>query len=153
MEKKLYPVSIKFAVHVHATEDEKKVLLAIKNIFPENIDFKMKKFTYTGYYGNSIMRFEGTILRPKYAKEIFEYIFSKIEGIIYPEWIVERFDKKTNTLYLRLDKQVAYLGKIMLGWGDDIIHISFKFPGFLKIDSKKLEEIIEKLRKKKSEEL
>jgi len=153
MPRKLFPVNIRLAVHVHATENENKVLVSIKNIMPENTKLDLRKHTYSGYYGNPIIRFEGFISKPKEAKLIFEYIFSRIEGLIYPGWIVERFDKKSNTLYLRIDKQAAYLGKIVLGWGDDIIHLLFKFPGFLRINGEELEIFIDSLRGKKSEEL
>ncbi len=146
LHKKLFPVSIRLAVHVHATEDEEKVLLSIKNIMPEGVEINLKKHVYSGYYGNQIIRFEGLISNQKLAKLVFRYIFSGINGLIYPGWIIERFDKKTNTLFLRLDKQEAYLGKIILGWGDDIIHLAFKFPGFLKIDAEELEKFIEGLR-------
>lgn len=151
--KEKYPVSIKLAVHVHATEDENKVLASIKHILPMDVELRLKRFRYTGFYGNPILRFEGTISGSKLAKEIFTHILSRIEGIIYPGWIVERFDEKSNTLFLRLDKQAAYLGKIILGWGDDIIHLMFKFPGFLKLRGEELEDFIEDLRRKKSEEL
>lgn len=143
---KLFPVNIRLAVHAHATEDENKVLIGIRNIIPKNMKLNLRKYTYSGYYGNPIIRFEGFISKPKEVKLIFEYIFSKIEGLIYPGWIVERFDKNTNTLYLRIDKQAAYLGKIILGWGDDIIHVVFKFPGFFKLNGRELEMFIDSLR-------
>lgn len=152
MIEKIFPVSVKIAVHVHATEDEKKVLQAIKNVLPREMSIKFSRFVYPGYYGNPIIRFEGTVNKAAHAKKIFEHIMKHIGGITYPGWIVERFDSKQKSLYVRLDKQAAYLGEIKLGWGDDIIHLIFKFPGYLKLDGETLEKFIKEM-KKKSEEL
>jgi len=141
----LSPVSAKIAVHVHATEEEDKVLHAVKRLLPD-IDIKMTKEVFTGYFGNKIIRFEGVVNKPKITKMLFTNLFRKIKGIIYPGWIIERFDEKNKSLYIRIDKQAAYLGEIRLGWGDDIIHITFKFPGYLRIKGEDLEKEIEKLR-------
>ncbi len=150
---KIYPISLRIAVHIHATEGEKKVLQAIKNILPHGVDIPFKKEVFVGYYGNQIIRLEGVLRKPRIVKEIFRNIITNIKGFTYPSWIVERFEKKQNSLYIRLDKQAAYNGEIKLGWGDDIIHLIFKFPGYISISGRELEAFIEQLRKEKSEQL
>ncbi|MHA1615784.1 MAG: RNA-binding domain-containing protein [Candidatus Njordarchaeales archaeon] len=144
---KIKPISVRIAVHVHATEDEEKVIKAIRNVLPPNLKIKLSREVISGHYGNPIIRLEAFIRNKKEAEAIFRWIMSKIEGFLYPNWISERFDSSTKTLYIRLDKQVAYLGNIKLGWGDDIIHISFKFPGYFSFSPEELEKEIEMLRK------
>ncbi|MHA1590647.1 MAG: RNA-binding domain-containing protein [Candidatus Njordarchaeales archaeon] len=145
---KLRPVSVKIAAHVHATEDENKVIKAIRNILPPDVKLEISREVISGHYGNRIIRLEIKISNKKDVERIFEWILSRISGFLYPNWIAERFDTSNKSLYLRLDKQAAYMGEIKLGWGDDIVHLVFKFPGYLHFSPEDLEQEVKSFREK-----
>ncbi len=137
------PDYVDISVHIHASESEKKVLKAIKNILPNNIDiveFKVSRDVFRGHHGNPIVRLELKMRGRRKVREIYENIFKKLTGLRGGGWIKERFDDKKNKLYLRLDKQLAYLGEIRLTDGDDVIRVIFSFPGYDKIPGDQLEK-------------
>lgn len=114
----------------HATEDEEKVLNAIRRVFPpqiaDNINFKKKGLT--GHYGNPITLFEAKIRDQSHVKAFLENLASKM-SILDKEnlnnLIKQHLDKAS--LYIRLDKQAAYLNQIRLCTADPIhFRIHFK---------------------------
>ena len=143
--KKHLPISVQISVHIHATESESTVMEAIRNILPSGMElneFRINREEFKGHHGNPIKRLELSLSNPRKVRKIFSYIFRKMKGIKYDGWISERFDSGKNKLYLRIDKQSAYLGEIRISEGDDVIRIVFTFPGYKKIDGGELEEEI-----------
>ncbi len=137
------PDYVEISVHIHASESEEKVLKAIKNILPNDVDiveFKVDRDIFKGHHGNPIIRLELKMRGKRKVRKIFENIFEKLTGLRSNGWIKERFDGKGNKLYLRLDKQLAYLGEIRLTDGDDVIRVVFSFPGYSKIPGDQLEK-------------
>ncbi len=143
--------NVKIAFHVHATEDERKVLRALKNVLPPGVKITLVRDVYRGYYGNPIIRYEAFVKDSRDASKIFKFIFSNMHAFTYPDWIAERYDEREQVLYIRLDKQAAYLGEIKLGDGSDIIHFTFKFHKYCKLTARELEKHIEKLMRRGSE--
>jgi hypothetical protein len=143
----LKPTHIIISAHIHASEDEDRVLKAVKNILPSNVDldfFDVKKEKFVGHHGNPITRVELRLRKQKLADDILTHILKNIKGVLYSGWLAERFDEENKKLYLRLDKQRGYLGEIRLSSGDDVIHIVISFPGHKKIvDLSVLEKITE----------
>ncbi|HDN81406.1 MAG TPA: exosome protein, partial [Methanomicrobia archaeon] len=102
----------------HATEDEKKVLEALKNL----TDAKFEKNNVVGHYGNPIKIYKVRITRKKDIND-FLTLFNKIDKNIL-EPIEERIDEK-GRFYLRLDKQSLYFGNFVIDNEGDV-HIIIK---------------------------
>lgn len=114
----------------HATEDPDKVLNAIRNIIPtELIDTVIfKKSNLTGHHGNPITLLETRIKEKNTTQLIFEKLSSGL-SILDKELLNNEIDQhlEKGNLYLRLDKQSAYLNQLKLGITDPIhLRIHFK---------------------------
>lgn len=114
----------------HATEDSEKVLTALRNILPlgttETIVFA--KSGLSGYHRNPITLFETRIKDRKLAQAAFEKLAAGL-GVLDKDLLGNELMQhlERGNLYLRLDKQCAYLGKIKLGQTDPIhFRIHFK---------------------------
>jgi len=106
----------------HATEDEKKVLEALKNL----TDAKFEKNNVVGHYGNPIKIYKVKITRKKDIND-FLTLFNKIDKNIL-EPIEERIDEK-GRFYLRLDKQSLYFGNFVIDNEGDV-HIIIKIVSY-----------------------
>ena len=106
----------------HATEDEKKVLGALKNL----TDAKFEKNNVVGHYGNPIKIYKVKITRKKDIND-FLTLFNKIDKNIL-EPIEERIDEK-GRFYLRLDKQSLYFGNFVIDNEGDV-HIIIKIVSY-----------------------
>lgn len=130
---------IELVVHCHATENCNKVLKALLNVLPPTIRERVKPFTveYQGHYGN-IIRVMTLKLVGKDAEDTIRYIGEQIEetdrSIINVTFDL-RYDRRSNKFYLRLDKQAAYKGRLVISDGDDIIKVIISFKGPRRIDS------------------
>ncbi len=116
----------------HATESEEKVLTALLNIAPSSLRSELKdkivKNIVYGYHGNPIIYYKLDIDEQKKAQEISKYILSSLDGFDSSQ-IKETLDLRFNRgkLHLRLDKQDAYLDKLRISEGDDVIRITISF--------------------------
>ena len=134
---------IEIRAFAHATEDTDKVISAIRNTLPkdlsENIIFK--KTNLTGHHKNPITLIETRFTDKNVLPTIVENIASNLNSLDKELLTKEIEDhlEKTN-LYLRLDKQSAYLGEIKLATTDPI-HFKIHFK------AQNTEEIMEICRK------
>ncbi|RLE59735.1 MAG: exosome protein [Thermoprotei archaeon] len=116
--------------YCHATEDEKRVLHAMLNILPDDVkqDVRVEESLLEGHYGNPIKILRITLYGDDMVIGILKGIISLMETseIKYLLDTMDlRLDKNLN-LYLRIDKNEAYIGKIKINeHGDDIIKIRF----------------------------
>jgi len=134
---------IDIRVFAHATEDMDKVLNAAHNIFPpELIDLVVfKKTNLTGHHGNPITLFEARIKDKNAAQTVFEKLslgLSTLDREVLSSEIGQHLDR--GNLYIRLDKQAAYLNELKLSQADPI-HFRIHFKKHTQ------EEIIEICRK------
>jgi RNA binding exosome subunit len=117
-------------VFAHATEDVDKVLSAARNVLsPELVDVvAFKKTSLTGHYGNPIILFETRIKEESTARMVFERLSSGLSALdkeLLSSEIGQHLDK--GNLYVRLDKQSAYLNEFKLSSVDSIhFRIHFK---------------------------
>jgi RNA binding exosome subunit len=117
-------------VFAHATEDVDKVLCAVRNVVsPELVDVVVfKKTSLAGHYGNSIILFETRIKEENTARMVFERLSSGLSTLdkeLLSSEIGQHLDK--GNLYVRLDKQSAYLNEFKLSSVDSIhFRIHFK---------------------------
>lgn len=116
----------------HATESEEKVLTAILNIAPPILRNKLKNkiaknFLY-GYHGNPIVYYQLDIDEREGAQEVSRHILSSLDEFDSDQ-IKKTLDLRFNKgkLHLRLDKQDAYLNKLRISEGDDVIRITISF--------------------------
>ncbi|RLE51915.1 MAG: exosome protein [Candidatus Methanomethylicota archaeon] len=110
----------------HATEDIAKVKEALLNLIPQPLRDKVQVLEEVvhGHHGNPI-----TILRAmlteNLAQELVKHLSEKLDdldkAIIKSQ--VDRFSNGAGNLYLKISKQQAYLGKVTLTEGDDIIKL------------------------------
>jgi hypothetical protein len=108
---------VEISTFSHATEDEDKVENAITNLLPEeNRDLWLTRKTLKGYHGDPITIVTGKIRTKKGATGVLRRVVQALSSLdqqrILDE-LEERLDEGGN-LYIRLDKQNAYLGKVRL---------------------------------------
>jgi RNA binding exosome subunit len=116
-------------VFAHATEDPDKVLASARNLIPpESVDtVAFTKTPLTGHHGNTIILLETRIKEKKTAQQVMEKLSAGL-SIMDKESLNSEIDQhleKAN-LYLRLDKQSAYLNEPKLGTTDPI-HLRIHF--------------------------
>lgn len=130
MSSKTSVAYVELRVFAHATEDEKKVLAAVRNTLPsqvaENLTFKRSNLT--GHHGNPIVLFEAKIREKEYVKAFLEKLAVSLKSLdkeVLANEIEQHIEK--GCLYLRLDKQSAYLSDVRLCTTDPIhFRIHFK---------------------------
>lgn len=143
MSSKVPVAYIELRTFAHATEDEEKVLTALRNTLPPTValEVAIKKSSLKGHHGNPIILFEAKIREKSQVQAFLEYLASRLSSIDKENLSSEisRYLNKAS-LYIRLDKQAAYLNKLRIGAADPIhFRIHFKKP--------KPEEIIEACRR------
>jgi hypothetical protein len=120
---------IDIRVFAHATEDPERVLTATRNTLPrESIDtVTFKKANLTGHHGNPIILYETKIKEKRLVQAAFEKLCSGLSGLdkeIMANEVQQHVDK--GNLYVRLDKQSAYLNELKLS-STDPIHLRIHF--------------------------
>ena len=120
--------NISYRLFVNATEDENKVIYALKEIFPKS---EPKKEIIEGFYGNPLI-----ILSEKFDKKqhIKQFINSFLD-MDKTELNKLKNDLKIKTdhngnLFLRFDKQEAYNEKWKIVNHGDSIHVKIKVAAY-----------------------
>ena len=130
---------IDFRFSAHATEDPNKVLESVRRILPtQYLDLiTFKRADLRGHYGNPIIVFEARIKEEKIMEALMENFSSKL-GELEKGKLLREFDLHVGdgSLYLRLDKQAAFMGEFRLCAADPI-HIRIRFR------KRKTEEILQ----------
>jgi RNA binding exosome subunit len=124
---------LELRVYVHATESREKVLSAIKNIIPVEYMEKAKivEEEYEGHYGNPIHVITVTIEGVPDSEKLLRHIvdkLSKADRTVVASSLEERVDRN-GTLYLRLSKQDAFLGNLIIYDSDDVVRIAVGYSG------------------------
>jgi RNA binding exosome subunit len=124
---------IDIRVFAHATEDLDKVLTAVRNILPaESVGtVAFKKSSLTGHHRNPIVLFETRIKDRRVAQAVFEKLSSSL-SLLYKELLSSEIIQhlENGNLYIRLDKQSAFLNEVKLSSSDPIhLKIHFKKHG------------------------
>ena len=106
------------SVFAHATEDPEKVEKAVRNLVPAlGRDVQLALGEMRGHHGNPILRFEAELTIREEALEALRMLLSRLSSIdedLLRREFREHLDAKSG-LYLRFDKQQAFLGKVSLG--------------------------------------
>jgi len=125
--------NIALAVHVHATEDERKVLEALYRLLPEEVRgrARVSKATLEGHHGNPITRIE-VVVEGEDAEKTARHIASLLDDTekrLLDASFETRFDERSGRLFLRFSKQDAYLGRLRIMDGDDVVRVVIGFRG------------------------
>ena len=115
--------TVELTTLVHATEDESKVRRAVLNLLPPDVyppAFEAVKLK--GYYGDPITVLKLNVTHRKPATELLEHIVKRLSSLDVTsllDGLTQHVDESRN-LYMRLDKQKAYTGKVVLERHDSI---------------------------------
>ncbi|MBW9221721.1 hypothetical protein KKP97_01545 [Methanothermococcus sp. SCGC AD-155-C09] len=138
----------------HATEDEDKVLEAMVYFLPEEIindeegdnSIDINTIDSKGCFGNPIHIHEISINNNKINKRIFKHIMQLIKS---SENNINKLKKdidlriEKSKIYLRFDKQRAYLKECKLVDGDDVVRVVINFKIYVpKNKEQRVKEII-----------
>ncbi len=136
------PVKIRVRAHVHATEDENKVLQALKNILqPFQQSLPAKKERVYGLYHNPITVLTVEIKdrdQQEQLASIEENLFRRL-GSSGIKTLKNTLSRRVshNTLFLRLDKQKAFRKEFVIREEGDTVKIEIHYD---KLNRKELEE-------------
>ena len=120
---------IDIRVFAHATEDPDKVQTAVRNLLPTELaqTLVFEKTSTTGHHGNPIILFTSKLTDKKLLPTALEKI-GKDLGALDKEELnrnIKLHIEKGN-LYLRFDKQSAFLGTLKFSQNDPI-HLKIHF--------------------------
>ncbi len=123
--------SLSVSTITHATEDLEKVKAAILNILPKGLrtSITVNQTNAKGHHGNPIILLNFEISDPESAKEVFSHILRSLPNTELSQ-IRDQLDlyyDGKSALFLRIDKQAAYLGSLRLSPSDDVIKLRVNF--------------------------
>lgn len=134
------------STHVHATEDEAKVVKALLNLIPTQIrnNTSIVSDETVGHFGNKIKSLKVTF-KGEESLSVLRHILSLLDSLdreILLLSLNERFNE--GKLYLRFSKQLAYRGIIRLEDSDDVIKAVVRINHWI-IKKNGIENIIREL--------
>jgi RNA binding exosome subunit len=115
----------------HATENCSKVKQAILNLIPPHIapSTHIAENTVKGFYGNLITVLEARF-KGKEAYSVLKHVanlLSELDRRYVVNSLEIRYDPKANKVFIRIDKQSAYLNKPTVSEGDDTVKLVLSF--------------------------
>jgi len=120
---------IDIRVFAHATEDPAKVQTAVRNLLPEELaqTLVFEKTDCTGHHGNSIILFTVKLTNKKLLPAAVEKIGRELSALDKEELDCDiKLHLEKSNLYLRFDKQSAFLGALRFAKHDPI-HLKIHF--------------------------
>jgi hypothetical protein len=120
--------NISYRVFINVTEDEDKVLYALKTIFP---NAKPKKEIIEGYYGNLVISLSEKFDKKQFINEFISSFLDMDKNEL--NQIKNNLEIKTDyngNLFLRFDKQKAYDEKWKVVTHGDSIHVKLKVAAY-----------------------
>jgi RNA binding exosome subunit len=133
---------INLRVFAHATEDISKVQKAVQNLLPTELSQTLlfEKTSCTGHHGNPIILFTSKLTDKKMLPSMIEKIGKDLFTLDKEELNRDlKMHIEKGNLYLRFDKQSAFLGTLKFSQNDPI-HMKIHFK------NKTTQEITEILR-------
>ena len=130
---------IDIRVSAHATENPEKVTTAIKNLFPIELQETLifEKTNLTGHHSNPIILFTAKLTEKKLLLSALQKLGTELSALDKEQLntdILLHIEK--GNLYLRFDKQAAFLGAVKFTQTDPI-HLKIHFK------DKTAQEIVE----------
>lgn len=114
----------------HATEDEQKVLKALRVLLPEEVEVRRGKLK--GHHGNPIFTFTASIKQRRLVRELLARVATKLRAgeLDKLSRVALKGVDETCHLYLRFDKQLAYAGELALTECGDAVHVKLKVAAY-----------------------
>ncbi len=110
-------------VFAHATEDLDRVLTAVKNTLPSEIveTVTFRKTVLSGHHGNPITLVDARLKNRKAAQVFLEGLSARL-SVLDKSFLSTELQQhlEKGNLYIRLDKQLAYLNELRLSSVDPI---------------------------------
>jgi RNA binding exosome subunit len=125
---------IDIRVFAHATEDTEKVETAVRNLLPTELAEPLifQKTALTGHHGNPIILFTAQLTDKKALPAALQKIGIGLNSLDKEELCRDlKLHLEKRNLYLRFDKQAAFLGNVKFTQNDPIhfkIHFKNKTP-------------------------
>ncbi|MGO8806033.1 MAG: RNA-binding domain-containing protein [Candidatus Bathyarchaeia archaeon] len=116
-------------VFAHATEDPQKVQCAIKNLMPDELAqiILFETTNLTGHHGNSITLFTTKLEDKKLLPKMLEKIGTGLSSLDKEQLCTNlKLHLEKGNLYLRFDKQSAFMGAFKFTQNDPI-HVKIHF--------------------------
>ena len=130
-----FPIAyVEIRVFSHATEDLEKVQTAVKNTLPQILaeELKFEQTSVTGHHGNPIVLMEAKLTNKAALPQMLDKLASELSPLDKEQFCMELHQHiERHNLFLRFDKQNAYLGTLKLTSNDPIhfkIHFKNKTP-------------------------
>ena len=115
---------------IHATEDPNRVIKAIHHVLPTRYvdDIIFDRDNLRGYYGNPINLFKTRIKKKEIIRAFIENLSSQLNELNKERFLREiSLHLENGSLYLRLDKQIAFQGELEFNTVDPIrVRIRFR---------------------------
>jgi RNA-binding protein len=125
-----YPIAyVEIRVFSHATEDLGKVESAVRNTLPEAlaVEVAFTKTNCVGHHGNPIVLVEAKLTNKAALPSTLEKIGSSLSPLDKEQLAEElKLHIEKHNLYLRFDKQNAFLGAMKITQNDPI-HFKIHF--------------------------
>ena len=112
----------------HATEDEEKVLAAIRTILPEA---EVRRESLEGHFGNPLVSLAARAEKAPAIKDVWRRIVAPLGKDEIARDLAARIDEDL-TYHLRLDKQAAFLGRIERASSGDVLDLRAKVAAYPK---------------------
>ncbi len=126
------PTSVRFSTLAHATEDLEKVVQAVLAISPPDFPRKVETLRLKGHYGNEITICRLTVNSRQKAEGFIDHLWERL-GVSDRKTLYMGLDEhldSAGTLHLRIEKQKALEGQVVLGSTDPVkVEISFQSRG------------------------
>jgi hypothetical protein len=115
-----------------------RVQTAVLNLYPPNLreHIKIEIERATSYSKTPIVVITATIHKKDAAESTFRYIISHLtdeDKSELAQTLYQRVNEKC-VLYVRIDKQAAYLDKIRLSKSPDLVHVQVHFIMYPRCD-------------------
>jgi RNA binding exosome subunit len=120
---------VNIRVFAHATEDQERVITAVRNTLPEELreNAVFKKTGLEGHHGNPITLIETELVDRQTLMAVLEKIGSRLTSLDKETLSREMpLHLEKGNLYLRVDKQQAFLDKLRFS-SNDPIHFKVHF--------------------------
>ena len=120
--------NISYRVFVYGTENEEKVREAIKNLFPNS---HPQKEIIEGYFKNPVLLLHDKVEKKREIKDFIK-ILENLDLYTKKRVINELYKKmdERGNLFLRFDKQRAYLGDFKIIEHGDAVHVKIKVAAY-----------------------
>ena len=127
------PSRIEVNALVHATEDEEKVIKAIRQLFQDDIwhQLKIEKKRLRGHFHNPILRLTVTLQGADQVQKMLESLGTRVSSSDRA-WLQQNFAlhcNKKGQIFLRFDKQESYQGRLRLVDRGDSLRTVIRITG------------------------